>query len=398
MEENNKRIVIVGGGYAGMMAVSRLAKQVKNHELVLIQDSPFFKERIRNHEIAANSFKNELPIQKLLPTGVLWKKGMVQSIKPDENLLEMEGQMGHETIPYSYLIYATGSAVNVSNESAHIHSIDSEPNALRLQQALLKNPQAKVAIVGAGLSGIELASELAEKYSNMQLHLFDSKEIGSQFSDQGKKYIRSTLQKLGVILHDTSKIKIHDSFLQLEDETKFQADIIVATVGFACTSPRISSAFQLKSKGQIIVNSTLRTKSHPNIFCVGDSAWIEGDFYQSQRMGCAFAMPMGAHAADTLARILDGKVPRPFGFQFAAQCVSLGRSYGLIQFVSGDDKPLPKVITGKTGALVKELVNQYTVWMLRVEAFFRFRLYTWPGKNKMISKSSQTILSEKLVS
>ena len=387
MEEYKEKVAVIGGGYAGVMAVARLAKQLKKQELILINNSPYFKERIRNHEIAADAFKNELSMKKLIPPGCILKEGTVTKINPEQNLIEMEGEEGRETLTYSYLILAAGSSAEMTSENTKFYSINSEFAAIQLQQELKKKQNINAAVIGAGLSGIELTSELSEKYKELTLHLFDSGEIGSQFSPKGKYYIRKILQESGVILHDNCRTKINGNSLESDEGISFAADIIIRTAGFQCRISDMLSGVKVNENSQIIVDSHLRSLTHRNIFAAGDSAWIEGKSYQGQRMSCAFAMPMGAHAADNIARLLNGEDLKPFGFKFVTQCVSLGRKKGLIQFVTDDDRPLSKILTGKTGALIKELVSRYTVWMLRLEVLFGFRLYTWPGKNTFTCES-----------
>ena len=96
-------------------------------------------------------------------------------------------------------------------------------------------------------------------------------------------------------------------------------------------------------------------------------------------MACATAMPLGAHAADNVVRAVRGQALAPFGFGFAAQCVSLGRKQGILQYVGSDDSPLERFHSGWLGARLKETICRYTTTMLAVERILP-GTYTWPKR------------------
>jgi len=89
-------------------------------------------------------------------------------------------------------------------------------------------------------------------------------------------------------------------------------------------------------------------------------------------------MPMGVHAAEGIARAVAGGTPRPFRFGYAIRCVSLGRRSGLVQQVDEADRAVERALTGRAGAIVKELVCRSTVLSIRAEAWLRLPFYRWP--------------------
>jgi NADH dehydrogenase FAD-containing subunit len=82
--------------------------------------------------------------------------------------------------------------------------------------------------------------------------------------------------------------------------------------------------------------------------------------------------PQGAHAADNLAAHLNGHEARPFAFAFTLRCISLGRGRGLIQWVGANDQPHERIITGRMGAVIKEMTCRYTRYSHGLER-------RWPG-------------------
>ena len=95
-------------------------------------------------------------------------------------------------------------------------------------------------------------------------------------------------------------------------------------------------------------------------------------------MACATALPMGAYAADALAALVTGQTPKSFRFSYVIRCISLGRHDALVQTVEADDRPTSRIISGRAGALVKEMICRYTVMGVQGERALRLPLYTWP--------------------
>jgi hypothetical protein len=89
-------------------------------------------------------------------------------------------------------------------------------------------------------------------------------------------------------------------------------------------------------------------------------------------MACATALPLGAHAADNVAAAIDGREPARFRYAYVFRCISLGRAAGLIQFVRADDSPRERIVSGRLGAWIKEMICQYTSFSLDLER-------RWPG-------------------
>jgi NADH dehydrogenase FAD-containing subunit len=98
-------------------------------------------------------------------------------------------------------------------------------------------------------------------------------------------------------------------------------------------------------------------------------------------MGCVDAMPLGAHAADQVARLLTHTPLRPFHFDYMIQCISMGRRRGVVLFVDRDDRPTGRVLGGRVAALVKETICRFVIGGLRMERFMA-GLYAWPGQQR----------------
>jgi NADH dehydrogenase FAD-containing subunit len=125
-----------------------------------------------------------------------------------------------------------------------------------------------------------------------------------------------------------------------------------------------------------------------DVFAAGDCAAPPessvGQGAATTRMGCASAMPMGAHVADQVVRLFQGRPLMPYHFHYMIQCISVGRRRGVIAFVDADDQPTGRVVRGRRGALIKELVCRFVLTALRLERLMA-GLYAWPGQARALA-------------
>lgn len=339
-------ITILGGGYGGALAAARLAN--RGIPVTLVDAGPGLVERIRLHQIAAGDDIAPIPYSRLfrdLPVEVV--QARVTGIdRARKRVLLNSGELA-----YDKLVYALGSAT--------------ADNPL-LVRARLRNAK-HVAIVGGGLTGIETASELAERHPRLDITIVDRGTIGSALSPRAQRHLRDFMERHHVtLLENIGVTEVVDDGIQLDTGQKLYADVVLW-----CASSRISpiareAGLQVNARGQIVIDEHLRS-SDPSIFAIGDAAEVP-----NRRMSCALALPMGAYVADFLANVTD----EPFRFGFAAQCISLGRNDGIIDFVNSEDSPRGITITGRAGAWMKELICRYTVLSVRMET--RGLHYSWP--------------------
>lgn len=370
------KILILGAGYAGIMTANRLAKQLKDAEITLISESNTFQERIRFHEEATQGLKKKLQIKDLIRTNVRFLQAKVNEILPNEKSVNLEGRL--QNLDYDYLVISLGSS--------QIRSIYNKEGSIQSKEAVSKFLNQKnetnfqnLCIIGGGLTGIEMATEWKYFFPNSSVTIVDRKEWGSSFSKKGKEYLRTYMSRNNIqILEKVTIQKFQENEIIFENQTKLAFDVLVNCSGFLASSLPKKSGFQTNHLNQVAVDPYLRSKEHPDVFVAGDLAYLENSIL---RMGCVTALPMGAYIADQLARIIKGKNIFPFSFQFAGRCVSLGRKDGLIQFTDGDDKPKELIIQGRWGARIKELVNRFTIFSLKMEKRLPFRFYFWPKGN-----------------
>ncbi|MFG2618577.1 NAD(P)/FAD-dependent oxidoreductase [Streptomyces sp. NPDC048507] len=356
-----QHVVVLGAGYAGLTAALRVSR---SHRVTLVDPKDAFTERIRLHESAAGRTAAPVPLRELVAgRDVTPVRARATAIDPGARTVRLDDGT---TLGYDRLVYALGSTTDttrVPGAAEHAYPLE---RAGELAARLSAGP-GTVTVVGGGTTGIELAAELAESATGWQVRLVTSGEPGGGLSARGRAYVGAALTRLGVALHPHTRVRaVHGGGLST-DRGELACDVVVWAASFAVPALAAEAGLRVDERGRALVDGGLRSLSHPDVFVVGDAARVTVPGAGELRMACATAMPTGAHAADAIDALARGRAPRPFGFRFVAQCISLGRHDGLVQQLRADDSPRGLVLTGRPAARVKEWINRYTLASLRKE-------------------------------
>ncbi|MBV9774068.1 MAG: FAD-dependent oxidoreductase [Gemmatimonadetes bacterium] len=379
-----QRILVLGGGYAGMAAAARVAGAGAPVEVTLVDARPEFTQRIRLHEALAGSPPAAFAYAPLLARrGVRFVRGRVEGIDPAAGRAVGRGADGERlALGYDRLVVALGSvtAAPVPGVAEHVLRLD-DPRLIGEAAARLGRMAAergRVLVAGGGLTGIETAAELAERFPGLRVTLATLGRVGDGYSAAGRAHIRGRLAGLGVELAEETGVRaLERGRAVLDGGGELPFDLCVWAGGFAPPALAREAGLAVDGCGRIRVDSTLHALDRPEILAAGDAAAIPfgGD---AVRMGCVSALPSGAHAGASLRRELEGREPEPFDFGFVIRCVSLGRRDALIQFTRPDDAPRDRVWTGRPAVLTKEMICRMTFFVARNEMRTGFPLYRWP--------------------
>jgi NADH dehydrogenase FAD-containing subunit len=370
------RVVILGGGYAGLMCALRLARRARGQvAITLVSASPWFVDRIRLHQRAAGAELVRRELAELVAgTGIALKIGRVTSIDPRGELL-VDG----ERVPFEQLVVALGSQVEldvVPGIREHAFTLEAGSSAeLASRLPAIAARRGRLVVIGGGLTGIEGASELAEAHPGLQVTLLSASEVGEDLSEAGRAHLRKSLMRLGVTLEKGRVLRIQAGAVELE-ERSLPFDACLWAGGFSVPAVVRQSGLPVNARGQVLVDPHLRAIGHENIHVIGDAA-APVELPSSVLMGCKTAMPMGTHVAESLAQLSRGQLPVPFDYLDAAYCISLGRRDGLVQPIRQDGSPARWVFTGRLGAWIKEMICRGVTATLKAEraglSFYRWR-------------------------
>ncbi|MGI5176180.1 NAD(P)/FAD-dependent oxidoreductase [Dactylosporangium sp. CA-152071] len=360
------RIIVLGAGYAGAIAAGRLAKRLRREDvaITLVNADPDFVERVRMHQLATGQALKPRPFSAMLAgTGVQLRIAKVTAVDVERRTVTAGG----EELGYDTLVYALGSGWNaqgVPGTAEHAHELASRSGALRLRDRLARLDAGQpVVVVGGGLTGLEAATEIAEARPDLEVALAARGELGDWLSDKGRAHLRKVAARLGITVHEhTAVARVEADAVITADGRTIPAAVTVWTAGFAVHPIAQASGLEVTDTGRIVVDGTMRSASHPEVYAVGDAAFAMGAGDKPLRMSCASGTPMAWQAADAIAaRLTGGKLPN-VPLRYFNQCISLGRKEGLIQYVTADDRAVSAVLTGRLAALYKELICKGAAW------------------------------------
>jgi NADH dehydrogenase FAD-containing subunit len=367
--QQNHHIVVLGAGYGGLLSAIRLSGKTEAR-ITLINNSPVFVERVRLHQVASGQVLPSRPLEKLLRgTRVQFVQGHVTKIDADNQIIEYIAEGAAHTLPYDTLVYALGSTIDrdsVAGVREHAHVLTGD-GAVRLRDHLNSlPPKSSFVICGGGLTGIEAATEFAEAYPALNITLVTRDKLGETLSGKGRAYLRERFAAANIRVHDMITIQRVEPGRVVTDKGGISYHAVLWAGAFSVPSLARDSGITVNARQQMLVDGTLRSTSHPNIFGVGDAAEASGHPFHI-RMACATAQPMGAHAADNINAMLNNTPLKPFAMRYYVQCISLGGHDALVQMQTSDGMPIEQIVTGRMGALIKELICKYTVLSLQVE-------------------------------
>lgn len=348
-------IVVLGAGYAGLVAATRLACQ--GVPVTLVNASPRFVERPRLHQVAAGQ---DVPVHSLDSLvgnrAVRLVIGRVTSVDVDERFVMVDGQR----LDYSTLVYALGSTIDLSVPGVREHAVTlSGPVQARRFADRLASLES-IAVCGGGLTGIEVATELAEAHPHLRVSLISRDTPGSWLSPRAQAHVSAAFDRLGVEVLTGAVTSIGADCLTLTGGSQVPFDACVWAGGFRITN--LATGIAVNNRDRILVDEHLRSISHPDVYAIGDAAAASGPWGDSMAYGCRTGGFMGPYVADAIA----GRTSKPFAFRYIHQCISLGRRDAVIQFVNGtDESPRRAVLKGRLAVAYKNIVLGSAVRLFR---------------------------------
>jgi NADH dehydrogenase FAD-containing subunit len=363
----NTNVIVVGGGYAGVMAANRLTRR-DGVTVTLINPRPAFVERIRLHQLVGGSDDALVDYPSILA-------GSVELVIDTVTRIDAAGRRvalaSGGSLDYDYLIYAVGSGSadpSVPGATEHAYPIATLEEAQRLRPVIDAAPtSAPLTVVGAGPTGIEAVSELAELGRNVALVCGEM--LGPYLHPRARRSVCTRLAKLGVtVLEDpgATATGVTRDAVQLADGRELRSDVTIWTAGFGVPDLAARSGLSTDARGRLLTDETLTSVDDARIVAAGDSA-APSDL--PLRMSCQAAVQLGPQAAETVLSGITGKQPNNFNVGFAGQCISLGRHAGVVQLARSNDAATHVFYVGGWPlAILKEGVCKSTVWQLAYEA------------------------------
>ena len=277
---------------------------------------------------------------------------------------------GGGEIAYDTLVYALGSHVadrGVPGVGEHAFDVAGRPSALRLRERLdeldRRDQGGRIVVVGDGLTGIETATELAEARPGLSVTLVARGELAARLSLGARSHVRRACERLKITVVEHTTVEVVEATRILRaDGTTIASDATVWTAGFAVSSIAAASGLEVTDAGQIVVDRTMQSVSHPNIYAAGDSAYVIGDNGLPMPMSCGSSGFTGRQAiAAIVARLTNRPVPET-KLVYTMNHISLGRCDGILQPIDDNAQAKPRYVGGRKAASIKVAIIKMALW------------------------------------
>ncbi|MFC4387043.1 NAD(P)/FAD-dependent oxidoreductase [Gracilibacillus marinus] len=346
-----KNVVIIGGGYGGMNALHQLIDHdlPKDVQITVVDRNPYHSLKTEFYAIAAGTKSDkEVRIDFPVHEQVHYVFGEVTEIDTENEQIHMEEKI----IPYDYLLIGLGCEDNYHGIQGAKEYTDSVQTIQRARQASIKvnNLPAykQVSVVGAGLSGIEVASEIRESRPDLNIRLLDrGSSVLSAFDDKVQSYVEDWFHRNDVHILHHSNVELVAEGIFYNNGEGIESDVIIWTAGVRPHYLVRNLPFEKDRHEKIVVNDFYQVPTKPNVYIVGDCC--ASPFSPSAQL----AGVQGEHVGAILATVLKGEIPRkPKEIKLKGQLGSLGKSDG---FGSMYHKP----VTG----LLPRLAKSGVLWL-----------------------------------
>lgn len=334
-----KKVVIIGGGYAGIYALRELVKN-KKIKITLIDKHTYHNLQPEVYDLIANK-SNFADVTIDLTTLCMgfnhhhleFKNLKVRKIDQIAKKIYTEEE---EIVEFDYLLMAAGTRTFFPASIPGLNNADDIKKLHRaitfkqsFEQQLFKKirdeakqcEDTKIVVVGAGLSGVEIAAEMAyysNKFfergnfscDNLKISLISSSvSILPGLSQQLISISQARLKSLGInVITNTKLTKVEDGYCYFSNGTKINHSFVIFTGGIEAST--ITSELEdvaKNAKGQIVVNEYLQTDKYENIFAIGDIAEIRNAKGEIMPPNVTVARISGTDAGKNVSNMISGK-------------------------------------------------------------------------------------------
>lgn len=325
-------IVVLGGGYGGLKIVSKLIRKwlPEDVTITLIDRLPYHSLKTEYYALVAGTASDKevrfhFPSHKKLTkiydeiTGIDQEKKCVYTRENGD-------------IAYDYVIIGLGcedNYHNVEGAETYTHSIQTIKKARETYEAIsTMDAYERVTVVGAGLTGVELVSELKESREDLDIRLLDrGKKVLRSFPEKIQNYVESWLYANDIKILRESKIEYVNKGEVCNNGVCIASDAIIWTAG-VCPNKLVRQLdIEKDASGKVILNAYHQVPTDESMFVVGDCASL--DFPPSAQL----ANIQGEQIAGILWKLMNGKQPhKPKPLRTKGTMGSLGKRDGFGSF------------------------------------------------------------------
>lgn len=360
----NPRVVIIGGGFAGMALARELLKQ--KLQVVILDRHNYHTFQPLLYQVSTSGLEPDsiaYPLRKLTRHSKegYFRLAEVHSITPAVNTIHTD--IGDVT--YDYLVLATGSKTNFfGNKSIEENAMwmKTIPQALNIRSLILENFEQAVitddpekrkslltfVIAGAGPTGVELSGAIAELRNQIvlrdyrdidpteiEIHLVEGLDrVLPPMSEDASRKAHKFLQELGVEIHLNTMVDEYDGKVVVTNNGKrnFNAATFIWAAGVAgAPVAGLNAASLVEKAGRYEVDAFNQIKGYDNIYAIGDIALMQTEKYpKGHPMVAQPAIQQGKHLAENFKRLFKNKKLEPFEYFDKGTMATVGRNRAVV--------------------------------------------------------------------
>jgi NADH dehydrogenase len=402
--KDQQHIVVLGGGYGGILTAKKLAKKLKkndSYKITLIDKRPYHTMLTELHEVAANRVPEDAIRIEL---NKVFAGRKVDVVLDNIETIDFEGQVlkgQADTYAYDYLVVGTGSKpafFGCEGAEENCLTLWSYDDAVKIKYHILEtfrkaseeqNKEVRKALltfvtVGCGFTGVEMAGELGEWTKQLCKDFYiDPSEVNLYIMDMlpkvlpmlDDKLIDKTvkrLNKLGVeILLNSSVTAVKEDGILINGEDFIPSATVIWTAGVEGSDLTGDMSLEMKGRGRIETDQYLRAKGKENVFVVGDNIFYIPEGFERP---VPQMVENAEHSASTVSKnivaTIEKKDLKAYKPQFHGMMVCIGGGYGVAQVQTGNDAK-PMKFSGFIAMFIKHFIN--VVYFLQVAGFHK----TW---------------------
>ena len=355
------RIIIAGGGIAGITAARELDRLIRHRsdiEVLLVNRDNFFLLSPLLFEACSGVLELRHCAAPIRPSisRVRFMEGAIQRIDVERRVVHVVGPSGAKIpLEYDHLIVALGATTNtkVIPGSEHAWTFKTVADALLLRNHLIElleradvEPDADrrrelltVVVVGGGLVGVELLGELTAFFDSelryyprlrrreLRFHVF---EIGNRLLPESTRflggYAERVLRERGAEIHTSTAVTAIEPGVVKWSEGAVCAETIVLVPGIVPNVVASETAVERDKRGRIVTETTLRSVSHSTVWAIGDCAAIPGPDGKPYPALAQHAVREARAVARNVAATISGRAPKPFVFDALGSMAAFGRT------------------------------------------------------------------------
>jgi len=362
-QTKQKRVVIIGGGFAGLSLARELSKQPI--EVVLVDKNNYHTFQPLLYQVATAGLEPEeitYPLRSIVQgqKNVRFRLGEVKRVDWKQKRVYLADD---QSLSYDYLVLAAGATpnyFNIEGAAENSYTLKSLSDAIRLRShilqlfekadqdpSLIKKGILNFVIVGGGPTGVEMAGALTEliqytfKRDYPHLPLDKAKvvliEAGnsliSMFKEESCDHALERLQESGVhVALGERVVRISDNAVYLNSKKMIYSTTTIWAVGVKASPLADALGVEQTRGGRITVDFNLRIPGRPNTYVIGDMAAAMDKQGNLLPQLASVAQQAGKHVAKQITRELQGDELQSFVFKNPGQMATIGRHAAVAEF------------------------------------------------------------------